>query len=211
MVKFFTPDSSWTCYATEFDGEDIFYGLVVGLEIELGYFSLSELEETRGPLGLPIERDLQFEPRALSELMEEHKRERQPRSLATSRETTDDLTMALIEFAQHLATWDRRLVEVSAIGDLARGSIAPTDAIQLACTFDPEPEDQDQGLFSIVNLLVRNDEEGLSETLGMAHRVELAFQFRGKLCLPNGKFVDRPEAQTVLWRRNHEESGRINF
>jgi len=26
QVKFFTPDSNWTWYATEFDGEDIFYG-----------------------------------------------------------------------------------------------------------------------------------------------------------------------------------------
>jgi Protein of unknown function (DUF2958) len=40
VVKFFTPDSSWTWYASEFDGS-MFYGLVVGLEMELGYFSLS--------------------------------------------------------------------------------------------------------------------------------------------------------------------------
>ncbi len=25
VVKFFTPDSSWTWYATEFDGEDLFF------------------------------------------------------------------------------------------------------------------------------------------------------------------------------------------
>ena len=30
-VKYFTPDSSWTWYATEFDGEDTFFGLVDGL------------------------------------------------------------------------------------------------------------------------------------------------------------------------------------
>jgi len=42
--------------------------------VELGYFSLKELEEIRGPLGLPIERDLDFEPKTLSELMEMHKR-----------------------------------------------------------------------------------------------------------------------------------------
>ena len=69
VVKFFTPDSSWTWYATEFDGEDLFFGLVAGLETELGYFSLSELEEVRGPLGLPIERDLHFKPTSLDELM----------------------------------------------------------------------------------------------------------------------------------------------
>ncbi|MCH7663808.1 MAG: DUF2958 domain-containing protein [Chloroflexi bacterium] len=76
IVKFFTPDSSWTWYASEFDGEDIFFGLVIGLEIELGYFSLSELDEARGPLKLPIERDLYFEPKSLSGLMERHQKER---------------------------------------------------------------------------------------------------------------------------------------
>jgi hypothetical protein len=58
IVKFFTPDSSWTWYATEFDGEDQFFGLVCGHETELGYFNLSELEGVRGPMGLKIERDL---------------------------------------------------------------------------------------------------------------------------------------------------------
>ncbi len=72
QVKFFTPDSNWTWYASEFDGEDIFFGLVVGFEIELGYFSLSELEAARGPLGLPIERDRYFEPTTLRQLKELH-------------------------------------------------------------------------------------------------------------------------------------------
>jgi hypothetical protein len=39
-VKFFNPNSDWTWYATEFDGEDLFFGLVQGFEEELGYFSL---------------------------------------------------------------------------------------------------------------------------------------------------------------------------
>jgi Protein of unknown function (DUF2958) len=39
-VKFFTPDSNWTWYGSEFDGEDTFFGLVQGLEEELGYFAL---------------------------------------------------------------------------------------------------------------------------------------------------------------------------
>jgi len=61
-VKFFTPDANWTWYAIEFDGDDLFFGLVIGLETELGYFRLSELQEVRGPLNLPIERDLYFTP-----------------------------------------------------------------------------------------------------------------------------------------------------
>lgn len=59
-VKFFTPWSNWTWYVTEFDGEDEFFGLVHGFEKVLGYFSLSELQSTRGPRGLKIERDLYF-------------------------------------------------------------------------------------------------------------------------------------------------------
>ncbi len=41
-------------------------------EIELGYFALSELKQVRGPLGLTIERDLDFEPKSLRELKAMH-------------------------------------------------------------------------------------------------------------------------------------------
>lgn len=71
-VKFFTPDAQWVWYASEYDGEDMFFGLVSGLEVELGYFSLAELEGIRGPLGLPIERDLYFKPTSLRKLNTHH-------------------------------------------------------------------------------------------------------------------------------------------
>src|SRR5258706_3926164 len=72
QVKFFAPDSSWVWYASEGSDVDedgyydtdkekldfVFFGLVAGHEIELGNFSLAELEQVHGPLGLPIERDL---------------------------------------------------------------------------------------------------------------------------------------------------------
>ena len=67
-VKFFTPDSNWTWYTTEFDGKDLFFGLVQGFEEELGYFSLTELANNRGPLRLAIERDLHFQPTPLAQL-----------------------------------------------------------------------------------------------------------------------------------------------
>lgn len=61
VVKFFTPDGNWTWYAFEAerqdDGDVLFFGLVDGLERELGYFALSELQSVRGPMGLPVERD----------------------------------------------------------------------------------------------------------------------------------------------------------
>ncbi len=70
--KFFTPDAQWTWYALEFDGEDIFFGYIIGFEAELGYFSLSELESVRGPWGLPIERDVWFQPCRLSDVKAQH-------------------------------------------------------------------------------------------------------------------------------------------
>ena len=67
-VKFFTPWSCWTWYASEYDPEErIFFGVVVGMERELGYFALDELEAVRGPAGLQIERDLYWTPRPLKE------------------------------------------------------------------------------------------------------------------------------------------------
>jgi Protein of unknown function (DUF2958) len=71
-VKFFTPDAGWTWYASEFDGTDIFFGLAVGFEPELGTFSLSELRQVRGELGLPVERDRWFTPTPLRALLLAH-------------------------------------------------------------------------------------------------------------------------------------------
>ena len=68
VLKFFTPDGSWTWYLTEYDQEQrLAFGLVIGHERELGYFSLNELEISRGPMGLPVERDLNFKPKRLSQ------------------------------------------------------------------------------------------------------------------------------------------------
>jgi len=79
-TKYFTPSSNWTWLVTE--GEPVldesqnevdfkFFGLVFGHEREFGYFLLSELEEVRGPMGLPIERDLYFKPKTLEEIVPE--------------------------------------------------------------------------------------------------------------------------------------------
>lgn len=70
-VKLFTPDSSWYWYVTEANGDDL-RGLVFGSTVEYGSFSLSELEEVRGPMGLPIERDRYFKPTTLREIKREH-------------------------------------------------------------------------------------------------------------------------------------------
>jgi hypothetical protein len=94
-IKFFTPDAGATWYATEASArltddtyvplkditpddprldDVIFFGLADILEAELGYFSLNELESVRGRLGLPVERDLHFQPKTLKELKDLHER-----------------------------------------------------------------------------------------------------------------------------------------
>ena len=79
-AKFFTPSANWTWYVLE--GQSVkdetgreldyeFFGLVDGMEKELGYFFLSELQQVRGPMGLPIERDLYWQPKTLAEIAPE--------------------------------------------------------------------------------------------------------------------------------------------
>ncbi len=69
-VKLFTPDSNWTWYIIEISkaDADTCYGYVQGLESELGYFSLEELESVHGLLGLHVERDNSFHPTLLSKI-----------------------------------------------------------------------------------------------------------------------------------------------
>jgi hypothetical protein len=84
VLKFFTPDGNWTWYVIEgspVDADDcydtdkpkvdwMFFALVDGFDKELGYFSLFELQSIRGRLGLPVERDMYFDPQPISELMD---------------------------------------------------------------------------------------------------------------------------------------------
>jgi len=71
-AKFFMPGTGWTWYVTEGSGEGEefrFFGFVIGLESEFGYFLLSELEEVRSPLGLEVERDLSFREGRLTDVV----------------------------------------------------------------------------------------------------------------------------------------------
>lgn len=86
VVKYFTPWTNWTWYATEgsfvcpahgnYDcaecekpwSDFLFWGWVHGHEKEWGYFSLKELQEVKGPSGLKIERDLHFQPTKIKDL-----------------------------------------------------------------------------------------------------------------------------------------------
>lgn len=64
VVKLFTPDAGATWLLSELDPEDndIAFGLCdLGLGFpELGSVRISEIEQVRGALRLPVERDLHF-------------------------------------------------------------------------------------------------------------------------------------------------------
>ncbi|MCG3684021.1 DUF2958 domain-containing protein [Aliarcobacter butzleri] len=66
QIKLFLADSSFTWYIIELDRADL--NTCYGLERELGYFSLDELESVRGLFGLKVERDLSFKPTKLSKI-----------------------------------------------------------------------------------------------------------------------------------------------
>ena len=71
-AKFFLPGTTWTWYVLEGEAREdefIFYGFVVGIESEFGYFLLTELESIHNLQGLPVERDLTFPIGRLTELV----------------------------------------------------------------------------------------------------------------------------------------------
>ena len=71
-IKLFTPDANFTWYIIEVSiDENLCYGYVKGLESELGYFSLEEIADIRGSLGLKVEIDSSFKPTLLSDIKKE--------------------------------------------------------------------------------------------------------------------------------------------
>jgi hypothetical protein len=89
ICKFFDPSSLWTWYAIEGSPVDengyydtdkekvdfLFFGLVIGFEPELGYFSLKELVSAKQGIkgiNLQIELDMCFKPCRLSQVKKEH-------------------------------------------------------------------------------------------------------------------------------------------
>lgn len=76
IAKFFCPWGAATWFATDYDEADnVCFGyanLGDDQNAELGYFSIDELEDLKGPLGLKIERDLYWKERSLQEVMDCH-------------------------------------------------------------------------------------------------------------------------------------------
>ena len=73
VAKFFNPMGSWSWYLMNLHPEDKDYawGIVDGNAVEMGSFSMRELQSIQLPLGLGIERDTSFQPIPASELWKE--------------------------------------------------------------------------------------------------------------------------------------------
>ncbi len=71
VAHYFLPGTGWDWWAISYDedgGVPQLFCLVRGQEIELGYVALVELERVRSPLGLPVERDEDWQECPLAEL-----------------------------------------------------------------------------------------------------------------------------------------------
>lgn len=82
ICKFFLPMTKWAWYASEFDGKDTFFGFVSGEYPELGYFSLSELENLEGLYGIGVERVIYFETTRLSRIRAEYEQSINPDTMS---------------------------------------------------------------------------------------------------------------------------------
>lgn len=80
LAKWFLADGSLTWYVTEgsarrnLEGKAVdylLYGLIVGQSRRLDYFWLSDFTTDHGPSGLPVERDLHWQPKTLDEIAPE--------------------------------------------------------------------------------------------------------------------------------------------
>jgi Protein of unknown function (DUF2958) len=72
-VKLFNPTGTGTWYLAAYDPETrVAYGAAHLFDYEMGDISMNELTTFRGRFGLPIERDLHWTPRPLSECQAFH-------------------------------------------------------------------------------------------------------------------------------------------
>jgi hypothetical protein len=70
-IKLFNPIGSWTWFLASYNADTkIAWGRVHGFEDEVGDIYMPKLIEVRGQFGLPIERDLHWTPRHLSECLQ---------------------------------------------------------------------------------------------------------------------------------------------
>jgi len=131
-VKFFDPFGPWTWFVLEHDGNGLFFGLVYGDDVELGHFSLADLESARGVIKrltvnskqvemshTGIERDKFFNPTPIREVIAEMSKRGYPTPVAYADtppparkwtceicgdDTPDNLVFDMTDYTRCLAT-----------------------------------------------------------------------------------------------------------
>lgn len=75
LYKLFFPIGAWTWYVISMPNDNVLYGIVVGHEIEVGYFGLEEVENLC-IRGLSVEQDMSFTPVNAAKFLAKLKEER---------------------------------------------------------------------------------------------------------------------------------------
>lgn len=66
LIKFILPETKWKWYVCEYDNEsETFYGLIEGADKIWGKFTLDELKGIKGPNGVTVTIDTNFNPRKM--------------------------------------------------------------------------------------------------------------------------------------------------
>ena len=104
----------------------------------------------------------------------------------------------IAEYANKLKEWDSNIVEVIAIAALSEER---KEKIDLVCKFDPEPVGNVLGFFWIANLIVRDEFEDLSKSLGIDRKFDIGLQIGNTIHLPQGDTLKQGE-YIQLWPQN---------
>jgi hypothetical protein len=71
VVKFITADGSQSWEAVQFKGDDILFGQVIGIEIELWSFSDDEMQYLRSTQVVPIECQTYYEFKSVPDILDD--------------------------------------------------------------------------------------------------------------------------------------------
>ena len=203
LLKFALPENTSIWYVVEFDGEDLLHGLIVDDEIELCYFSLQELENQKNIFGDFVERDDDYIPKSLIELIEFHKSEGKKVGYVEGYKHKG-IFENLKSYAERISKWDKRIIEVVGIGNEDNEAFELIDTIKLICVYAQEPKSESDAFFLMANLMAREKHEGLAEALQIPNNVDFGFEMKGKYFLPNGEIIDKPENRIIVWRKPNE-------
>ena len=108
------------------------------------------------------------------------------------------------EFAAQLAEWDRDIVEIIAIRDPFDADANQSGKVNLVCSFEPELVGNHHGCLRVINLLLRDEYEKVSQGLGLDQPFDFGFVMNCEVFLPSGKILNSLVGGLVLWSADGE-------